>query len=69
MAVDMYPRIQESLDEKRENVTEFLETASETEKEICLCEGEGGVHAHLKVIETSLEKIEDQTLGICVICH
>jgi sigma-B regulation protein RsbU (phosphoserine phosphatase) len=69
MAVDMYPRIQESLDEKRENVTEFLETASEAEKEICLCEDEGGVHAHLEVIETSLEKIEDQTLGICVICH
>ena len=42
MAVDMYPRIQESLDEKRENVTEFLETASEVEKEICLCEDEGG---------------------------
>ena len=69
MAVDMYPRIQESLDKKLQNVTEFLETASETEKEICLCEDEGGVHTHLEVIETSLEKIEDQTLGICVICH
>jgi sigma-B regulation protein RsbU (phosphoserine phosphatase) len=69
MAVDMYPRIQESLDEKRQHITEFLETASETEKEICLCEDEGGVHTHLEVIETSLEKIEEQTLGICVICH
>src|SRR5574341_532414 len=69
MAVDMYPRIQESLEEKRENVTEFLESASEAEKETCLCEDEGGVHAHLEVIETSLEKIEDETLGICVICH
>src|SRR5688572_23837018 len=69
MAVEMYPRIQESLEEKLENVTEFLETASEDEKEICLCEDEGGVHAHLHVIETSLEKIEEQTLGICVICH
>ncbi|HJR80800.1 MAG TPA: PP2C family protein-serine/threonine phosphatase [Anaerolineales bacterium] len=69
MAVEIYPRIQESLQEKRENVTEFLETASETEKEICLCENVGGVHTHLEVIETSLEKIEDQTLGICVICH
>jgi len=69
MALDLYPRIQESLDEKRQNVTEFLETASEDEKEICLCEQEKGVHTHLQVIETSLEKIEDQTLGICVICH
>jgi phosphoserine phosphatase RsbU/P len=69
MEVDLYPRIQESLDKKLQNVTEFLETASETEKEICLCEDEGGVHAHLHVIETSLEKIEEHTLGICVICH
>src|SRR5687768_5376102 len=69
MAVEMYPRIQESLEEKRQKVTEFLESASEVEKEICLCEDEGGVHAHLQVIETSLEQIEDQTLGICVICH
>jgi phosphoserine phosphatase RsbU/P len=69
MVVDMYPRIQESLEEKRQKVTEFLETASETEKDICLCEEEGGVHTHLEVIETSLEQIEEQTLGICVICH
>ena len=69
MAVDLYPRIQESLDEKRQNLTEFLETAPDAEKEICLCEDERGVHAHLEVIETSLEKIEDNTLGICVICQ
>ena len=69
MAIDMYPRIQESLEEKLEHVTEFLESASEAEKEICLCEEEGGVQAHLGVIEASLEKIEDESLGICVICH
>lgn len=69
MAVELYPRIQESLEEKRQSVTEFLESASEAEKEICLCEEEQGVQAHLEVIETSLEKIEDETLGLCVVCH
>jgi sigma-B regulation protein RsbU (phosphoserine phosphatase) len=69
MEIDLYPRIQESLEEKRQNVTEFLETASEAEKEICLCEEEDGVQAHLEVIEESLEKIEEETLGVCVICH
>ena len=69
MAVEMYPRIQQSLEEKRHNVQEFLEEASGEEKEICLCEGEADVHAHLEVIEDSLEKIDEQTLGVCVICH
>ncbi len=69
MAVEMYPRIQQSLEEKRHNVHEFLEEASSEEKKICLCEGEADVHAHLEVIENSLEKIEENTLGVCVICH
>jgi sigma-B regulation protein RsbU (phosphoserine phosphatase) len=69
MAVELYPRIQESLEEKHQAVTEFLESASEAEKEICLCDEEDGVQAHLEVIETSIEKIEDETLGICVVCH
>ncbi|HLF74111.1 MAG TPA: SpoIIE family protein phosphatase [Anaerolineales bacterium] len=69
MAVDIYPRIQEGLDKKRQNLTEFLESAPEAEKEICLCKEEQGLHTHLHVIEESLEKIEDQTLGLCVVCQ
>lgn len=68
MAIDIYERIQAGLDEKLQNVTEFLETATETEKDICLGD-EHCVDTHLQVIETSLAKIEDHTLGICEICH
>jgi len=68
MAIDIYERIQAGLDEKLQNVTEFLETATETEKDICLGD-EHCVDTHLQVIETSLSKIEDNTLGICEICH
>lgn len=68
MAIDIYERIQAGLDAKLQNVTEFLETATETEKDICLGD-EHCVDTHLQVIETSLSKIEDNTLGICEICH
>jgi phosphoserine phosphatase RsbU/P len=69
MVTDLYERIQEGLEEKQKEITEFLETAPETEIEVCLCNDENSVEQHLQVIETSLEKIEDNTLGICVVCH
>lgn len=69
MVAELYERIQEGLEEKQKEIIEFLETAPETEKEICLCEDEDKVEDHLHVIETSLEKIEEETLGVCVVCH
>ena len=69
MAVELYEQIQEGLEEKRKEILEFLEAAPETEKEICLGNDENCIQEHLHVIEESLEKIEDQTLGVCVICH
>ncbi len=69
MVTELYERIQEGLQEKQKEITEFLETAPEVEKEICLSEDEECIENHLHVIETSLEKIEDNTLGVCVICH
>ena len=69
MALDTLERIQISLDEKRQNLTEFLETASEAEKDTCLCDDEHCIQEHLHVIETSIEKIENHTLGVCEICH
>lgn len=69
MAIDIYPQVQEALKAKQKQITEFLETAPPAEKEMCLCDEAGGVEEHLHVIETCLEKIEDKTLGYCVICH
>lgn len=69
MALETLERIQISLDEKRQNLTEFLETASDAEKDTCLCDDEHCIQEHLHVIETSLEEIENETLGLCEICH
>lgn len=69
MVADLYQHIQEGLVEKQKEILEFLETAPETEKEVCLCDDENCVEEHLHVIESSLEKIEDESLGVCVVCH
>ena len=69
MAIETLERIQIRLDEKRQNLTQFLETASEAEKDTCLCDDDHCIQEHLHVIETSLEEIENKTLGLCEICH
>lgn len=69
MALDLYPRIQEGLNATRQNLKEFLESAPPEEKQVCLCDEQQEVEEHLHVIETSLEKIGDQTLGVCKICQ
>ena len=69
MALDLYPRIQKGLDEKRQNLKEFLASAPPEEKQVCLCNEQQNVEAHLHVIETNLEKIDNQTLGLCEICQ
>ena len=69
MVTELYERIQEGLEEKQKEITEFLETAPEPEKDLCLGSDEGCIENHLHVIETSLERIDDQTLGVCVVCH
>ena len=68
MATDIFQRVQGGLVEKRQNLTEFLEAASEEKIELC-CEDEREIQTHLHVIDATLEKAEEQTLGICVVCH
>lgn len=69
MATDIYQRIQVGLDEKRVHITEFLENASEAEKDICLCDDACCIEDHFQVIDSSLERIESNTLGICEVCQ
>jgi sigma-B regulation protein RsbU (phosphoserine phosphatase) len=69
MVAELYERIQDGLEEKEKEVKEFLKTASGPEKEICLCNDDDCIEKHLEVIEASLEKIEDETLGVCTVCH
>jgi len=68
MTTNIFQRVQNSLTAKRQNLTEFLEAAPEAKIDLC-CEDERNVQAHLHVIEAALEKAEDQTLGICAVCH
>ncbi len=63
-------RIQRSLSEKRSNVTGWLETSPETEIDCCLSgESDQPVQEHLHVIDKSLEEAENETLGVCEVCH
>jgi sigma-B regulation protein RsbU (phosphoserine phosphatase) len=68
MATNIFQRIQGSLAAKRQNLTEFLNSAPEEKIDLC-CEDEREVQAHLHIIETAIEKTEDQTLGLCTVCH
>jgi sigma-B regulation protein RsbU (phosphoserine phosphatase) len=73
MGFTVINRIQDGLTTKRQNLTNWLSSAPEPEKETCLaCEGEvneQGVQAHLHVIDAALEKAAEQTLGVCEVCH
>lgn len=69
MVAELYELIQEGLEQKEKELRGFLEAAPETEKEICCASDEDCVEKHLHVIESSLEKIEDETLGVCVVCQ
>lgn len=62
-------RIEKGLVEKRENLYHWLESAPAEEKQVCLCEDDTCVDQHLNVIDASLKKAEDGTLGICKVCH
>jgi sigma-B regulation protein RsbU (phosphoserine phosphatase) len=68
MLTDLFQRIQINLAAKRQNVTEFLETAPEEKLELC-CEDEHAIQSHLEVIDTALQEIDDHTFGVCAVCH
>ena len=69
MSKDVISRIEESLVEKRQNIHHWLGSAPAEEKETCLCEDETCVAPHLQVIENSLDKAAQGTLGVCEVCH
>lgn len=69
MTTDIFQRIQIGLIEKRQNVAEFLEATSENEKDTCLCGEECSLEEHFQVIDESLERIEENTLGLCKVCQ
>ena len=61
--------IQKGLTKTRENLYHWLEATPEEKQEIQLGSEDCCVEEHLKVIDESLHKCEEGTLGICEICH
>jgi len=70
MKNNIIDEIQTSLEETRINLTQWVETAPEEERYVCLgCGDENCLEEHLHVIDESLEKIKEGTLGICKVCQ
>ena len=70
MDTSILQRFQTSLIEKRHNLVEWLGQTPPAKKQIQLGSAdEQDVQAHLRVVDQALEKISDQTLGICEVCH
>ena len=61
--------IRESVEEKRSNLSGWLETTPQPEKELCLdCEVDQPVIEHIAILDQTLQKVENDTLGICKVC-
>jgi phosphoserine phosphatase RsbU/P len=66
----IYADIQKGLEEKKANLYHWVETTPEQKRHFQLeALDESAVEEHLEVINTSLEKIEEETLGICEVCQ
>lgn len=62
--------IETSLQETRSNLLHWVQTTPEEKRLTCLgLEDETCIEEHLHVIDESLEKIKEGTLGVCKICH
>ncbi len=63
-------RIQESLQIRRQVLTNWLRSTPVQKKQAHLGPADGrAVEAHVERVETAIQKAEDKTLGICTICH
>lgn len=70
MQTSVINRIREGLLEKRESLEQWQVATPEPKKQLELgFADESAVGKQLDVIETSLEKMEEGTYGICEICH
>ncbi|MEJ2752589.1 MAG: SpoIIE family protein phosphatase [Chloroflexota bacterium] len=63
-------RFQHELLQKRRNLTAWLSSASARSKDIRLGpRDESAVKTHLEVLDSALARVDDQTFGICEVCH
>jgi sigma-B regulation protein RsbU (phosphoserine phosphatase) len=63
-------RFNRGLLRKRQNLTAWLSSTPDRSKEVRLGPlDEAAVTAHLQVLDSTLEKVEEQTLGLCEVCN
>jgi sigma-B regulation protein RsbU (phosphoserine phosphatase) len=69
MEVNFIQRVQKSLLEKRQNLTNWLNETPAGKKQVQLgALGDQAIKPHLQIIEKSVEKAGENTLGICKVC-
>jgi len=62
--------IKKGLGETREHLTQWIEVTPDSKKRVrCGSENAECVEEHLRVIDESLEMLEQGTFGICEVCH
>ncbi len=70
METSVFQNIQRSIQVKRQNLINWLSAAPASEREVRLGpEDEQAVQAHIRVLDSALDKIEEDALGICEVCH
>ena len=70
METNVFERFRIGLKEKRQVLAEFLQETPAPKKQVNLgTAAEREVQEQLQVIDTALQKTEDQTLGVCEVCH
>jgi sigma-B regulation protein RsbU (phosphoserine phosphatase) len=69
MDTRVFQLIRASLVERRQNLTDWLSTTPAWKKAVRLGPAdERAVQARLRVLDTAIEKTEDETLGLCEVC-
>ena len=70
MDTKVFQRFQSNLKEQRKNITNWLTNTPTLKKQVRLGPlKEQEVHVHLQVLDRAIEKAENQTLGLCEVCH
>jgi RNA polymerase-binding transcription factor DksA len=70
MEATVLQRIQHGLQEKRQNLSDWLKNAPPEKKQLVngpCCDED--IQVQIDTIDQSLDKIHDHTLGVCEVCH
>jgi sigma-B regulation protein RsbU (phosphoserine phosphatase) len=70
METNVFERIRISLLEQHRSLTSWLRNTPGPKKQVHLGPtDERATQEHLQVLETAIEQAENETLGLCVVCH